>query len=142
MKPLVDDQRTELSNRELSQWNTSYLENMAEATRTKVRYKALVQARKNAAFWVLEQGIGGVQAAFGQDRVPHPLSVFSGQALLDALTGHESSPAGTKRSRSSISDDEGDQESRRIRARGEEEKEVGRGDDCEILVLDDDIPVS
>lgn len=56
------------------------------------------QARRNAAFWVLDQGIGGVTVNFGGDVEPHPLSVFSGHTLLDALTGTTSSLAGRKHS--------------------------------------------
>ena len=81
------DQRTGLQNKDLGDWNTNYLDNMANMSRVKQQKRATTQGRKNAAFWILGQGIGGVKANFGEDREPHPLAIFSGQALLDALTG-------------------------------------------------------
>jgi meiotic recombination protein REC8 len=141
-KVLQPDYPQELANSDLSQWNTNYLANMAEATRIKQQHKAVALAKKNAAFWVLGQGIAGVGMGSGDARVPSPLEVLSGQALLAALTGRESSPAGTKRTRS-LSDglDEG-RVARRVRARGDEEQQVGRvdagGNDVEGLLLGDD----
>ena len=142
-KVLQADYPQELANADLAQWNTNYLANMAEATKIKQQHKTVALAKKNAAYWVLSHGIAGVGISSGDDRVPNPLAIFSGQALLAALTGREALPAGTKRTRSLSDGLNEDGESRRVRARGEDEQQVGRGDtggnDAEgILIGDDD----
>lgn len=132
------DQDTGLQNRHLGDWNTNYLQNMEKLSQVKQQKRAVAQGKKNAAFWILGQGIGSVQATFGEDREPHPLAIFSGQALLDALTGprEQRSPTGSKRARSPSSDEE---DGRRVRARTIEGDE-GRGviDDGEPAVYEDD----
>ena len=138
-KAVEADNPQELHNADLARWNTQYLANMAEATRVKEQYKAPAQAKKNAAFWVCEQGLGGVGIGLGQDRVPGPLQMFSGRALLEALTGRETSPARSKRTRSSSGEAAQDEEARRVRARVDEEEQVGRGEEDEGgLMLGDD----
>jgi hypothetical protein len=101
---------------------------MAEATKIKQQHKAVALAKKNAAFWVLGQGIAGVGICSEDDRVPNPLAIFSGCTLLEALTGRESSPSGVKRTRSLLDDLDEEGKARRVRARGEDEQELGRGD--------------
>ena len=95
-----------------------------------MQHKAIALAKKNAAFWVLGQGIAGVGISSGDDRVPNPLAIYSGQALLVALTGREMSPAGSKRMRSLSDDISGEGEGRRVKARAEGEEHIGRGDAC------------
>lgn len=137
------DLRTELQNAELGEWSTNYLDNMADLARVKEQRRSIFQAKKNAAFWILGQGIGGVQANFGDDRQPHPLAMFSGQELLDALKGPlvagVDSPGGSgKRARSSSPQEDGE---RRVRARTEDaQEEMGRGvgDDGVVLGFDDE----
>jgi hypothetical protein len=124
------DDPQELANADLAKWNANYLANMAEATKIKQQHKAVALARKNAAFWVLGQGIAGVGICSGDDRVPNPLAIFSGCTLLEALTGRESSPSGVKRTRSLLDDLDEEGKARRVRARGEDEQELGRGDDA------------
>lgn len=133
------DQRTELQNNEIGQWNNNYLRNMNQLARTKDQKRSAAQAKKNAAFWILGQGIGGVQTNFGTDREPHPLAMFSGQGLLEALLGPQPqrSPTSSKRSRSMSPQSE---ERRRVRARTEEGADVARGvvDDGPVMGFDDD----
>ena len=135
------DDPQELANVDLAKWDTNYLANMAEATKIKQQHKAVALARKNATFWVLGQGIAGVGVGIcsGDDRVPNPLAIFSGRTLLEALTGRESSPLGVKRTRSLLDDLDEEGKARRVRARGEDEQEVGRGDavgnDAEEFIL-------
>ena len=117
----------ELANADLAKWNANYLANMAEATKIKQQHKAVRLARKNAAFWVLGRGIAGVGTCSGDDRVPNPLAIFSGHTLLEALTGRERSPSRMKRTRSP-SDDRDEGKARCVRARGEDEQELGRDD--------------
>ena len=135
IKRLVVDQRTEHGNRQLNEWNRDYLDNMAHMAKTKEQQRSLAQAKKNAAFWVLDQGIGGVEVNFGHDQQPHPLSVFSGQALLDALLGPEGSIAGSKRSRSRDQGEEEEEQARRVRARTDDGEQVGQADPDEVNVM-------
>jgi hypothetical protein len=118
----------ELANADLAKWNANYLANMAEATKIKQQHKAVRLARKNAAFWVLGRGIAGVGTCSGDDRVPNPLAIFSGHTLLEALTGRERSPSRMKRTRSPSDDRDEEGKARCVRARGEDEQELGRDD--------------
>lgn len=136
-KRLQLDERAEISNRQLGEWNTSYLDNMDMQARTREQRKSAAQAKKNAAYWVLDQGIGRVETLFGDDHFPHPLSVFSGHSLLEALVRSDSSPAGSKRGRSPSAEADDDEDGRRVRPRQEEE-EMGRGEEAEVLGFDDD----
>jgi meiotic recombination protein REC8 len=141
-KVIRPDSRQELANADLAQWNTNYLTNMAEATKVKQQHKTGVLAKKNATFWVLGQGIAGVGIRLADHRVPNPLEMFCGQTLLTTLTGREVSPTGTKRTRTFSVDLDERGEARRVRARGEREQQVWRGDtdrnDRESLLLGED----
>lgn len=141
-KVLQADDLQELANADLARWNTNYLVNMAEAAKTKQQHKAVAEAKKNAAFWVAGQGIAGVGLSSGDDRVPNPLAILSGQTLFAAITGREASPAGTKRTRSLSHDLDAGRKARRVRARGEEEQQIGRGsagdNGAEGLLLEDE----
>lgn len=132
------DQRTELQNKDLGEWNTNYLDNMAQLKQAK-QSRAIAQAKHNAAFWVLGQGIGGVETNFGQDPEPHPLAVFSGQNLLAALLGPDGSrsPTSSKRARSSSTSSE---ERRRVRARTADYENVARepADDGQTMGFGDE----
>ena len=135
-KQLPVDERAELTNRQLNEWNQNYLKNMLGLARVKAQHKSLAQAKKNASFWVLDQGIGAVEANFADERVAHPLSIFSGQALLEALMETEGSTLRSKRSRSPTQEQEEDQE-RRVRTKTDEH-ERGRGEQEEVHVIGDD----
>ena len=126
------DHRTELQNKDLSEWNSNYLENMREIARIKENNRSTAQAKKNAAFWILGQGIGGVQVDFGEEHVPHPLTVFSGQTLLDALIGPQPNSPSSKRPRSLSPDAESE---RHVRARIEDGDEVARDVPEDIVVI-------
>lgn len=136
------DNPAELSNRHLSDWNMNYLSNMTAAKASLSTRISQLQARKNAMYWVLDQGIGGVDTNFGNDVEPHPLAIFSGHALLDALTGDCESVNSRKRSRT-LSLEGDDEQQRNVRARTEEQ-EVGRGVDYQMIMDDEEgiqIPV-
>jgi len=140
-KLLQADYPQELANSDLAYWNTNYLANMANAAKIKRQHKAVILAKKNAAFWVLGQGIAGVGISLGDGRVPNPLAIFSGQALLAALTGREISLARLKRTRTMSDAPDKEGELRRVRARGDEEQQGrGHGDDNNMkgLPLRDD----
>ncbi|KAI5252770.1 hypothetical protein E4T42_03174 [Aureobasidium subglaciale] len=135
-KPLPQDQELELHNSDLQDWDRDYLEHQSEVSRHKLQNKSVTLARKNADFWVLQNGIGGLGLAYqgAEEHMPEPLKMFSGSALLEALTGIQLTVAGAKHARS----DEGevDDEGRRVRARSDD-NEVGRGADVDDAAIFD-----
>lgn len=136
LKSLQPDQRTQLSNRDLNDWNENYLLNMAAARQSRQGQTSRYEAKKNAEFWVLHQGIGNIASTFGDERVPHPFCIFSGQSLWGMLSGADT---GMKRSRSgSLTGDDGSENARRVRARTTSQDEVARGDEDEGLNFNDD----
>ncbi|KAF6219582.1 hypothetical protein HO133_004051 [Letharia lupina] len=134
-KTLPVDEMQELHNTDLTQWKTDYLANMAEATAAKRSHKAPVLAKKNAAFWVVGAGIGGVGAGLGSSKLQSPLDMFAGEAMMEALTGVRISIAGQKRGRDDEEDHDSGSEARRVRIRDGDGAQIGRGDD---MMLDDD----
>ncbi|CAD0111038.1 unnamed protein product [Aureobasidium uvarum] len=128
-KPLPQDQELELHNSDLQNWDREYLDNQVRAAQHKLQNKSLVLARKNADFWVLQNGIGGLGAVYqgAEQHMPEPLRLFSGNALLVALTGIQLNIAGTKHPRD-VDSNQDDQE-RRVRSRSDDD-EVGRGADA------------
>ncbi|KAI4204959.1 MAG: hypothetical protein LQ350_000811 [Teloschistes chrysophthalmus] len=134
-KTLPYDQTQELRNSVLAQWNADYLTSMEEARKKKTQRKNASSTKQNAALWVSGTGIGGVGIGRGGSNMKGPLAeMFSGDALMAALTGVSTSLAGRKRSRGEDEGDESDAEERRVRMR-EDGEEIGR---AEGLVLDDD----
>ncbi len=129
------DQRMELHNADLAQWKTDYAENMAEAIETKRHHKASALAKKNATFWVLGAGIGGVGAGLGSSKLKSPLDMFAGEAMMEALTGIRPPTAGQKRSREDEDSHDADGEARRVKVRADEGDQIGRGQE---LMLNDD----
>lgn len=133
-KVLTMDVTQELRNADLAQWNSEYLENMLVAARVKQQHKLPSQSKKNASFWVVGNGIGGVGSGLGTTKMQSPLDMFAGDKLMEALTGVEGTAAGKKRMRSS-EDDGSSNEERRVKAREAGYAQVGRG---EGLTPDDD----
>lgn len=131
------DRSVALRNTDLARWNNEYANNMAVAARQKQQNKLPAQARRNAAFWVYGQGIGGVGVGLGLDQTSHPLSALSGDALLVALQFQINATTGKKRSRPSDEDSDSDSSIRRVRAREESEKQVGRGQEEGMELFDD-----
>ena len=133
-KFLTMDVTQELRNADLAQWNSGYLQNMLVAGHVKQQHKLPSQSKKNASFWVVGNGIGGVGSGLGTTKMQSPLDMFAGDKLMEALTGVEGTAAGKKRIRSS-EDDGSSNEERRVKAREAGYAQVGRG---EGLALDDD----
>lgn len=134
-KSLPVDERQELHTTDLTQWKTDYLANMAEATAAKKSHKAPFLAKKNAAFWVVGAGIGGIGAGLGSSKLQSPLDMFAGDAMMEALTGVKVTTSGQKRGRDEEEDYNSDSEARRVRIRDGDGDQIGRGDD---MMLDDD----
>ena len=122
-KNLAPDVQQELHRTELSEWSANYLDHMQEASRGKVQARSIALAKQNADFWVLRNGVGDLSATFRQETIPEPLRMFSGDALLQALTGIRSSITGEKRPRDETSrevEDHADAQDRRVHARSNE----------------------
>ena len=133
-KVLAMDVIQGLRNADLAQWNNEYLNNMIVAAQAKHQHKLPSQSKKNAAFWVVGSGIGGVGSGLGTSKIQSPLDMFAGAKLMEALTGVEGTAAGKKRTYSG-EDDRSDSQERRVKAREADHAQVGRGDE---LALDDD----
>ncbi|KAL6721901.1 R8 protein [Lecanora helva] len=131
-KQLPVDARQELHNADLAQWKANYIENMAEATEAKKNHKAPALAKKNAAFWVMGAGIGGVGAGIGASKLKSPLDMFSGGAMMEALTGIKASIPQPKRGRDDEEGDGSDSEARRVRMRVDDSEQIGRGDELHL----------
>lgn len=120
-KTMDIDEPQELRNAQLAQWNEEYAQNMAIASKQKQQNKLLTIAKKNAEFWVLGKGIGSVGVGLGSYEVPHPLNAFSGEGLLEMLSGTKKTPSGRKRGRKAGDDTEsGVEDGRRVRSRNDE----------------------
>lgn len=132
------DITTELSNRELSERNQTYLADMRAASHQKQATKMVALAKKNAEYWVLGAGdfLGLGQGICG------PLEMFSGARLFEAFTGVDVLNAGKKRAREAGDEDASTQTGRRVRSREEAPvDEIGRGisDDNFFSMGDDTI---
>ena len=135
-KIIQPDRQTELTNRALNEWNQNYLANMAVALRTKQTHSALAEAKRNAEFWALQQGLGNIATAFGTDREAHPLAIFSGHSLWDLLRGPVQ---GTKRSRTaSVADRQEEEEERRVRAKTSSQQEIAPEEGDGLQPIDED----
>ena len=122
------DNQTALRNTELAQINNEYVQNMAAILKQKKNNKIPAQAKKNAVFWVFGMGIGSVGVGLGASQMPHPLQVFSGDELCAALNPQEKRKARKRARRADDEENESDEEGRRVRAKGESEDQIGRGD--------------
>lgn len=134
-KPLPVDERQELHSTDLTQWKTDYIANMAGATAAKMSHKAHFIAKRNAAFWVLGAGIGGVGAGLGSANLRSPLGMFAGDAMMEALTGVKVTATGQKRGRDAEEVQDSESEARRARVRNGDWDQVGRGNG---MMMDDD----
>lgn len=127
------DERQELRNADLAQWNNEYLRNMAVASKQKEQNRMVTQAKRDAAFWVFGQGIGSVGVGLGTFRVTHPLDQFSGEQLLVTLQEQEPRSRGRKRRHGSVDESsESGSQGRRVRPREEDDgnaQHVGRGEE-------------
>lgn len=111
-KEIISDEATALRNMTLAEWNNGYVANMTEASKQKQQNKLQTICKKNAAFWVFGQGIGSVGMGVGMEQQLHPLRVYSGEDLFDAVGGYIRK-AGQKRR----ADADGGSEGRRVRPR-------------------------
>ncbi|PGG99423.1 hypothetical protein AJ79_08539 [Helicocarpus griseus UAMH5409] len=128
IKTLGYDDPPELRNSDLAQWNSEYAQNMAVAAKFKQNNRLITLAKKNAGLWVMGRSVGCVNTGFGVAEFDHPLDMFAGEQLLAILTGTNVRRASRKRSCDEVEDVESGDEGRNVRARGDEEDEIARGD--------------
>ncbi|KAI9693347.1 MAG: hypothetical protein M1822_005343, partial [Bathelium mastoideum] len=131
-KAIPVDPVLELRNADLVLWDSGYLSTMAKVWNAKTAAKAARRAKENAEAWIIGRGLGNVGWGFGQDHaVKNPLlaDLFSGEALWERITGikrrHETI-------REASEPDGADAENRRVRPRGEEGDQIGRGETMEF----------
>ena len=123
------DKRIHLPAAELNAWNNDYVANMRNATKDKRTKRAPWLAKENAADWTFGRGIGDIGQHPAILHGQHPLAMFAGANLQEALIGGEKRKRGRDEGQESGSDD------RRLRSWiGEEE--LGRGDN---MVIDHDV---
>lgn len=133
-KELTRDNTTELRNADLTRWNNNYIANMVDESRAKLQHRAPAFSKKNATFWVYGSGIGGIGSRTAGDNFDNPLSMFAGEALMEALTGVASIPVGGKRAHED-SNRRSESEGRRVRMREDYGEYITRGDQ---MALNDD----
>ncbi|KAF7530407.1 hypothetical protein PCG10_003778 [Penicillium crustosum] len=120
-KEIISDDTTALRNMTLAQWNNEYVANMIQALKQKQQNKIPTISKKNAVFWVFGQGIGSVGVGLGMDHEPHPLNLYSGDDLFEAVGGYLQRKG---RKRSAYGDEIS--EGRRVRARDAQAEHLSR----------------
>lgn len=132
------DNPAELQNSTLGEWDNKYTDIMEDAHKEHASKTSVAQAKRNAAYWILDQGIGGVSADFREDDHEHPLAMFSGQALLEMFDGPDTQSGSRKRSASAGTE----ADKRRVRPRSEDEQPRvnDKQDDFEPQFDDDGFP--
>lgn len=124
------DNPTQIPNRTLSDWQNNYLNIMNVAVAQKEDNITLAQAKRNAARWVLDGGVSGLDQFALDLPMEHPLAVLSGQRLITAFTSREAVQTPRKRSSSAVTEDQTSEVRRRVRARSEVEyADIGNNDD-------------
>ncbi|OQE42332.1 hypothetical protein PENCOP_c004G02137 [Penicillium coprophilum] len=119
-KEIISDDATALRNMTMAQWNNEYVANMIETLKQKQQNKIPTISKKNAAFWVFGQGIGSVGVGVGMGHETHPLNLYSGENLFEAVGGC------SHRNRRKRSADNEESEGRRVRARDEQAEHFSR----------------
>lgn len=148
------DDPAEVPNRTLAEWNDNYLEFMEVARMEKLGKISVTQAKRNAAYWVLDQGLGEVASNFREDYEEHPLAIFSGQEFIDSLVGPPRQAESRKRSASAVEEDnaaDGSQRSKKTRTqsrdrspstqRGRHDPQAMDRDELGITLGDEDVEV-
>jgi len=140
-KKLAADLDTALRNNDLLTWQREYKDNMTAGRLLNVNKKAKAQTKKNAFFFVYGSGLNGVGNGVGS-KIPSPLAMFSGEALLAKIAGREIAPKAKKTSKRARDAEEEEEESiKRVRQEeSQHEDEIGRGnfDDDLGMIMEDE----
>jgi meiotic recombination protein REC8 len=136
-KKLSLDDTLMLVNEDLRRMRDTYLESMAKSIRHRDIHKGVMQAKRNAQYYVFGTGIMGVGNGLGSFGLVSSLQSFSGGALMAKITGIVPSTT-NKRHRE---DTEKPEQDNRSPKRAREDDEVGRGNEEQpIYNFDDDMP--
>lgn len=134
-KQLPIDQTQELKNSVLSIWQREYLDTQDSLRAAKLTAKGNTLAKQNALMFVIGNGLNGAGIGIGSTKLPGPLSMFSGDALLAKITGQVLSSS--KRQ----ADFEGDNNIPNKRSRHVSDEEISRdfrGADEFAIQVDDE----
>jgi meiotic recombination protein REC8 len=86
--PIADINRQELGNADLNAFQHNYLSNMESARLAQQGRNNTKLAKANARIFVWGNGLGGIgEYIRAQGGANHPLAMFAGDALMEALTG-------------------------------------------------------
>ncbi|KAF7870656.1 hypothetical protein EAF04_004400 [Stromatinia cepivora] len=135
-KQLPIDQTQELKNSDLSTWQREYVSTQDGLTAAKLTTKGQTLAKKNALMFVIGNGLNGAGIGIGSTKLPGPLSIFSGDALLAKITGRVFG----SRKRQADSERDDNVPSKRLRHSSDEEAPRGFGGDDDFAVQVDDEP--
>ncbi|CZR51478.1 related to meiotic cohesin rec8 [Phialocephala subalpina] len=138
VKFIRNDQAIALRNAELGAMQREYLDHMAAETLINTNKKAVAKSKANAFHHVYGSGINGIGEGLGSLKLPSPLEMFSGEALMLKLTGKSTTKSSAKNSSKrphANEEDEHEEGTPNKRARSAEE-EIGRGN--QIQFQDDD----
>ena len=146
-KRLPVDAIQELRSSELAKWKTDYPINMGEAREVKRLRQIPSIAKKSAAIWVIGAGIGGVGVGLGSSKFKSPLDRFSGDAMMEALTGIKAPATGHERRHSEEDKRNSDGEAGGSHMKDGNEEHVGRAggillDDEDPLMISEDVRLS
>ncbi|KAF7908199.1 uncharacterized protein EAF01_003954 [Botrytis porri] len=86
-KQLPIDHTQELKNSVLSIWQREYVDTQDSLRAAKLTAKGNALAKQNALMFVIGNGLNGAGIGIGSTKLPGPLSMFSGDALLAKITG-------------------------------------------------------
>ncbi|KAF5873258.1 putative rad21 rec8 n terminal domain-containing protein [Botrytis fragariae] len=134
-KQLPIDQTQELKNSVLSIWQREYVDTQDSLRAAKLTAKGNTLAKQNALMFVIGNGLNGAGIGIGSTKLPGPLSMFSGNALLAKITGRVLSSS--KRQ----ADFEGEDNIPNKRSRHVSDEEIPRdfrGDDEFAIQVDDE----
>jgi len=107
----ITDSTLEIKSKEVTLWTEHYLENMATAVKKARASKISRFAKQNAHTLIFKWSV------FGELRNPFLQSMFSGEAILEAI--QKGAGSIEKRRREIEGQEIGDEEGRRVRARSE-----------------------
>ncbi|KFY48886.1 hypothetical protein V495_00943 [Pseudogymnoascus sp. VKM F-4514 (FW-929)] len=136
------DARLEIRSAELTEWQTSYVQNMTKDKHAKVMRAITKQAVANASIFIWGNGIGGIGKTIrASGNVPHPLDIFQGDKLKELLNGVTTVPGKGKKRARSIFDENDEELARNVRARDDLEPQLPRavGDDAFMPNFDDEM---
>ncbi|KAF7952545.1 uncharacterized protein EAE97_002042 [Botrytis byssoidea] len=134
-RQLPIDQTQELKNSVLSIWQREYVDTQDTLRAAKLIAKGNTLAKQNALMFVIGNGLNGAGIGIGSTKLPGPLSMFSGDALLAKITGRVLSSS--KRQ----ADFQGEDNISNKRSRHVSDEEIPRdfrGDDEFAIQVDDE----